>query len=62
MLEQFERLMRESGEHETYLDNKGDLFWPVREMRIRRVRAGAARRIVSVRPGFGSSNSQPQLA
>lgn len=32
MLERFELLMRESGKHETYLDEEGDVFWPAGTM------------------------------
>ena len=28
VLEKFECLMRESGKHETYMDEEGDVFWP----------------------------------
>jgi hypothetical protein len=28
VLKRFERLMRESGRHPTYLDEEGDVFWP----------------------------------
>jgi len=30
ILEKFKFLIREAGKHKTYLDNKGDIFWPIR--------------------------------